>query len=75
MRVERIRIKMECGDCRPLIELYKLGASYYVFDGHHRVAAAILIGQIEVDARVVEFVPLGRVRSPSAQSCIAGAAA
>jgi len=65
---------MERGDCLPAIDLYKLGTSYYVLDGHHRVAAARLIGQVELDARVVEFVPLGRVRRRSAQSCLAGAA-
>lgn len=75
MRLETIRIKMERGDCLPPIELYKLGTGYYVLDGHHRVAAAMLIGQVEVDARVVEFVPLGGVSGPLAHSCLAGAAA
>ena len=75
MRLEAIRIKMERGDCLPPIDLYKLGASYYVLDGHHRVAAARLIGQVALEATVVEFVPLGRVRSPSAQNCLAGTAA
>ena len=40
----------------PPLELYKLGSGYYVLDGHHRVAAARELGQIEIDARVVEYV-------------------
>jgi hypothetical protein len=38
--------------------LYKLGFGYYVLDGHHRVAAARLLGQVEIDANVTEFVPM-----------------
>jgi nucleotide-binding universal stress UspA family protein len=45
----------------PAVELYQLGSGYYVLDGHHRVAAARLLGQVEIDANVVEFVPAGRL--------------
>jgi ParB-like chromosome segregation protein Spo0J len=48
---------MERGRGLPPVELYKLGATYYVLDGHHRVAAARLNGQLEIDAYVAEYVP------------------
>ncbi len=41
----------------PPISVYKLGFGYYVEDGHHRVAAARLEGQTEMEADVTEFVP------------------
>jgi nucleotide-binding universal stress UspA family protein len=43
----------------PPIVLYKLGAAYYVLDGNHRLAAAKQLGQLEIEAEVTEFVPLG----------------
>lgn len=39
----------------PAIEVYALGNDYYVFDGHHRVAAARALGQLYIDALVHEF--------------------
>jgi nucleotide-binding universal stress UspA family protein len=57
-RLQRIRSAMEAGRELPPVELYKLGFGYYVLDGHHRVAAARLLGAIDVDAEVTEFVPL-----------------
>jgi hypothetical protein len=48
---------MERGQALPPVELYQLGSGYYVFDGHHRVAAARQLGQLELDANVVRFVP------------------
>jgi hypothetical protein len=36
-----------------------IGFGYYVEDGHHRVAAAAVeVGQIEIDAAVTECLPL-----------------
>jgi nucleotide-binding universal stress UspA family protein len=58
VRFERIRAAMEAGESLPPVELYKLGFGYYVLDGHHRVAAARLLGQMELEADVTEFVPL-----------------
>lgn len=57
-RHERIRKLMEEGAPLPPVTLYKLGYGYYVLDGNHRVAAAKELGQLEVDAEVIEFVPL-----------------
>jgi hypothetical protein len=42
----------------PPIDAYKLGFGYYVLDGHHRVAAALANGQVEIEANVVEHVPV-----------------
>jgi hypothetical protein len=43
----------------PAIEVYQLGNEYYVLDGNHRVAAARSVGQLEIDAVVTAFQPLG----------------
>lgn len=58
-RFERILHFIEAGTILPPISLYKLGYGYYVLDGHHRVAAALQLGQLDIDALVTEFVPLG----------------
>jgi hypothetical protein len=39
----------------PPVELIKFGDAYWVVDGHNRVAAALYIGQIEIDAVVREL--------------------
>ncbi|MBV9327703.1 MAG: universal stress protein [Chloroflexi bacterium] len=56
-RFDHVRRAVDAGTGMPLIEVYKLGFGYYVLDGHHRVAAALERGQIEIDAHVVEYVP------------------
>jgi hypothetical protein len=48
----------------PAIEVYKLGFGYYVVDGHHRVAAALEGGQMEIDAHVIEYVPVADEQAP-----------
>lgn len=58
-RYQRILKLTENGDALPPVVLYKLGYGYYVLDGNHRVAAAKQLGQLEMDALVTEFVPLG----------------
>lgn len=63
-RFERILKLMQDGAPLPPVALYKLGYGYYVLDGNHRVAAAKQIGQLEIEAVVTEFVPLG---DPEAQ--------
>jgi nucleotide-binding universal stress UspA family protein len=42
----------------PPVDLYKFGFGYYVSDGHHRIAAARALGQLEVEADVTDFVPV-----------------
>jgi hypothetical protein len=39
----------------PPVELIKFGDGYWVVDGHNRVAAALYIGQVEIDAVVREL--------------------
>ena len=51
------------GTVLPPIELYKLDGRYYVVDGHHRVAAALSLGQIEMDAVVTEYTPVLSTRA------------
>jgi nucleotide-binding universal stress UspA family protein len=57
-RFRRVRRLVDAGVEMPLIDVYKLGFGYYVLDGHHRVAVALRRGQIEIDAHVVEYVPV-----------------
>lgn len=58
-RYARVRALMASGERMPPVILYKLGYGYYILDGNHRVAAARDLGQIEIDAEVTEFIPLG----------------
>jgi hypothetical protein len=37
----------------PAVELLQVGDEYYVRDGHHRISVARVMGQLEIDARVV----------------------
>lgn len=37
----------------PAVELVQDGEVYYVRDGHHRISVARALGQLEIDARVV----------------------
>ncbi len=57
-RFDRIRAALEGGESLPPVELYKLGFGYYVLDGHHRVAAARQLGQLEIEAEVTELVSM-----------------
>jgi nucleotide-binding universal stress UspA family protein len=61
-RLKRIRVALERGEVLPPVELYKLGYGFYVLDGHHRVAAAHLLGQPEIDAYVVDHIPAALAR-------------
>ncbi len=58
-RYQRVLQAMRAGIVLPAVELYKLGSGYYILDGNHRVAAAVELGQTEIDADVTEFIPLG----------------
>jgi hypothetical protein len=37
----------------PAVELVQDGNEYYVRDGHHRISVAKAMGQLEIDARIV----------------------
>jgi nucleotide-binding universal stress UspA family protein len=65
-RYHRVLGAVQEGKGLPPVELYKLGFGYYVLDGNHRVAAARETGQVEIDADVVEFVPLGDLEAQRA---------
>jgi nucleotide-binding universal stress UspA family protein len=57
-RFARVRQALSSDVQMPVIEVYKLGFGYYVLDGHHRVAVALQHGQVEIDAHVIEYVPV-----------------
>ncbi|HWE62497.1 MAG TPA: universal stress protein [Chloroflexota bacterium] len=57
-RFRRIKKAMQSGAEMPPVDLYKSGYDYYVLDGHHRLAAARTLGQLETDAVVTEFLPM-----------------
>jgi hypothetical protein len=42
------------GDAVPRVDVYFWDGAYYVLDGHHRVAAAVALGQEFLDANVIE---------------------
>ncbi|HLZ28109.1 MAG TPA: universal stress protein [Chloroflexota bacterium] len=62
-RFTRVLVATRRGAALPPIVVFQLGFGYYVEDGHHRVAAARLNGQTEIDADVTEFVPVEREAS------------
>ena len=37
----------------PAVELVQAGDEYYVRDGHHRISVAKVMGQLEIDARII----------------------
>ena len=61
-RWTRIYRAMVEGEELPPIDVYKVGDSYYVIDGHHRVSVARSLGRDRINARVIEVrttAPLG----------------
>ena len=54
-RWKRIDRAFHRGEELPPVSLYKLGHTYYVLDGHHRVSVARYHGVEWIDARVTEF--------------------
>src|SRR5436309_5549773 len=51
----------------PPVELYRLGETYFVKDGNHRVSVARERGQMFIDAVVIELhapVPIGSLAAP-----------
>jgi hypothetical protein len=61
------RILRAMNDLRvlPPVELFKVGDEYYVVDGHNRIAAARQVGQVAVDADVVELLIPGVESDPA----------
>jgi hypothetical protein len=43
----------------PPIDVLRFQGRYWVLDGHNRVAAALYVGQLEIDANVIELMPAG----------------
>ena len=41
------------GAVLPAVELVQAGEEYYVRDGHHRISVAKVMGQLEIDARIM----------------------
>lgn len=50
-----VATEMLLGNILPPVELIKLGDSYFVRDGHHRVSAARALGQREIEASVTTW--------------------
>jgi len=48
-----IAVAREMGVALPAVDLIQVGDEYYVRDGHHRISVAKAIGQLEIDARIV----------------------
>jgi hypothetical protein len=56
-RWKRIDRAFHRGEDLPPVELYEIGDSYFVSDGHHRVSVARFHGVSTVEAAVAEFRP------------------
>ena len=50
----------------PAIDLIRVDGAYYIRDGHHRTSVAKMIGQLSIDANVVEWSMTER-EAPSAE--------
>jgi len=53
-RFQRIAVEIRSGRGMDPVELYRCSGSYYVLDGHHRIAVARALGQRSVCALVTE---------------------
>jgi hypothetical protein len=53
-RFQRIAAEVRSGRGMDPVDLYRCGGSYYVLDGHHRIAVARALGQRSVWALVTE---------------------
>ncbi|HVL54472.1 MAG TPA: ParB/Srx family N-terminal domain-containing protein [Vitreimonas sp.] len=61
-RWQRIRSAIDRLAILPPIDVVRFppGGGYWVLDGHNRVAAALDVGQVAIDANVTELVPPGQ---------------
>jgi hypothetical protein len=66
-RWQRILAAVDRLESLPPIELIKFDGSYWVVDGHNRVAAALYNGQVEIDAVVEELRLPGTRADPPAR--------
>jgi hypothetical protein len=58
-RWQRLRAANDRLAILPPIDVVRYAGTYWVLDGHNRVALALYTGQIAIDANVVELVPPG----------------
>ncbi|ACK42547.1 MULTISPECIES: DUF4032 domain-containing protein [Dictyoglomus] len=56
-RLQELENAILRGKILPPIEVYKIKDEYYVVDGNHRVAVAKKLGQKEIDAHIIEYIP------------------
>ncbi|PIE57505.1 MAG: transcriptional regulator [Desulfobulbus propionicus] len=56
-RLEGIRRAMVQGRVMPPISLYQIKEEYFIYDGHHRIAAARELGHTHIRACIVELLP------------------
>ncbi|MDO9378944.1 MAG: chromosome partitioning protein ParB [Nocardioidaceae bacterium] len=54
-RWERLALASRRGEAFPPIEVYQVGSSYFVRDGHHRVSVARVMGLNSIEAQVTEI--------------------
>ena len=62
-RMDRMFTSYDAGSALPPIDVYLYGGTYYVVDGHRRVASAIAAGREFIDANVTEVVLMDDRRS------------
>jgi hypothetical protein len=63
-RWQRIRNAVDRLEVLPPVELVKFGDRYWVVDGHNRVAAALRVSQVGIDAAVTELRLPGMAAEP-----------
>ncbi|RJP81103.1 MAG: transcriptional regulator [Desulfobacteraceae bacterium] len=56
-RLEWIKEAMQQGKVFEPVKLYQIKDEYYVLDGNHRISAAKALGNEEILAQVIEFIP------------------
>ena len=56
-RWKRVDRAFRCGVQLPAVSLYKVGGTYFVLDGNHRVSVARFQGVEMIDAEVTVFLP------------------
>jgi hypothetical protein len=62
-RWQRLRTAHAMLSMLPPIDVLKYADKYWVTDGHNRVALALYMGQVAIDANVIELVPPGARRT------------